>query len=115
MAVDALDLDGRTHLAVKLGVAVHVLNEMAVDAVHALFQVNVELMDGQPSRFDSTRSNAARCFAAALLVRYRSLSSAGIDTAAMRAAVELSATGSPRWSRRLPCRSFLKTARKTQP
>ena len=48
VAVDALDLDGRADLAVELGVAVHVLDEVAVDAVHPLFEVDVELMDGQP-------------------------------------------------------------------
>src|SRR5262249_8406870 len=45
VAVDALDLDGGADLAVELGVAVTVLNEMAVDTVHALFQVDVELVD----------------------------------------------------------------------
>ena len=47
VAVDALDLDGRANLAVELGVAVGVLDEMAVDAVHSLFEVDVELVDGQ--------------------------------------------------------------------
>ena len=50
VAVDALDLDGGTHLAVQLGVAVRVLDEMAIDAVHALFQVNVEQVDRHSSR-----------------------------------------------------------------
>ena len=48
VAVDALDLDGGADLAVKLGVAVHVLDEVAVDAVHSLFEVDVKLMNGQP-------------------------------------------------------------------
>ena len=70
---------------------------------------------GRPSRFDSAWSKAACWEAAALRVRYRSLSSTGICTAAIIAAVDSSWTGSPRWSSSLPCRSFLKTARKTQP
>ena len=41
VAVDALDLDRGPHFAVELGVAVDVLHEVAVDAVHALFQVDV--------------------------------------------------------------------------
>ena len=48
MAVDALDLDGGANFPVKLGVAVHVLDEVAIDAVHSLLEVDVELMDGQP-------------------------------------------------------------------
>ncbi len=48
MAVAALDLDGRADLAVELGVAVHVLDEVAIDAVHPLLQVDVELVDRDP-------------------------------------------------------------------
>src|SRR5262249_55620535 len=47
VTVDALDLDGRPHLAVELAVAVGVLHKVAIDAVHALFQVDVEQVDRQ--------------------------------------------------------------------
>ncbi len=47
VAVDALDLDRRAHLAIQLGVAVGVLDEMAIDAVHPLLEVDVHLVDGQ--------------------------------------------------------------------
>src|SRR5271166_3262778 len=46
VTVDALDLDGGPHLAVQLGVAVDVLREVAVGAVHPLLQVNIEEMNG---------------------------------------------------------------------
>ena len=42
VAVDTGDLDGGTDLAVELRVAVHVLDEVAVDAVHAALHVDVE-------------------------------------------------------------------------
>src|SRR5262249_38875227 len=42
VAVDALDLDGGTHLHLEPRVAVAVLDVVAVDAVHALFHVDVE-------------------------------------------------------------------------
>ena len=41
MAIDALNLDCRPHLAVELGVAVVVLVEVAVDAVHPFLQMDV--------------------------------------------------------------------------
>ena len=48
MTINALNLDGGADFSVKLGIAVHVLDEVAVDAVHSLLEVDVELMDGQP-------------------------------------------------------------------
>ena len=47
VAVRALDLDRGADLAVELGVTVNILNEMAIDAVHPLLKVNVELVHGQ--------------------------------------------------------------------
>src|SRR4029077_4694977 len=47
-AVDAIDLDGVARLAIELAVAVTVLPEMAVDALHAALEMNVLQMDGQP-------------------------------------------------------------------
>ena len=47
VAVDALDLDGRADFAVELGVAVDVLDEMAIDAVHPFLEVDVEQVHGQ--------------------------------------------------------------------
>src|SRR5262249_2074935 len=41
VAVGALNLDRRPHLAVELRVAVHVLDEVAIDAVHPLFEMDV--------------------------------------------------------------------------
>ena len=46
VAVDAVDFDGIARLAVELAVAVTVLLEVAVDAVHALLQMNVFQMHG---------------------------------------------------------------------
>src|SRR6185369_17726233 len=46
VTVDAVDLDGRARLAVELAVAVHVLLEVAVHAVHPLLQVDVLHVDG---------------------------------------------------------------------
>ncbi len=40
MAVDAIDLDRRGHLAVDVAVAVVVLREVAIHALHALFHVD---------------------------------------------------------------------------
>ena len=51
VAVDALNLDGRANLAIELGVAVGVLNEMTVDAVHSFFEVDVELVHRQAVAF----------------------------------------------------------------
>ena len=48
VAIDAADLDRRADLAVEPGVAVGVLDEVAVDAVHPLLHVDVEEMDGEP-------------------------------------------------------------------
>ena len=42
MAVDALDFHGGPDFLVKLGVAVAVLDEMAIDAVHAFFEMDIE-------------------------------------------------------------------------
>ena len=47
VAVDAGDLDRRPHLAVEFRIAMHVLDEVAVDAVHAALHVDVEQMHGQ--------------------------------------------------------------------
>ena len=46
VAVAAVDLDGVAHGAVELAVAVAVLQEVAVDAVHALLEVDVLEVDG---------------------------------------------------------------------
>src|SRR5262249_46657354 len=46
VAVDALDLDPGPHLPLQLRVAVDVLHEVAVHAVHALLQVNVHQVQG---------------------------------------------------------------------
>src|SRR5688572_12766251 len=46
MAVDAIDLDRVPRLAVQLAVAVIVLVEMAVDALHAALEVNVLEVNG---------------------------------------------------------------------
>ena len=116
VAVDALDLDGRANLAVELGVAVSVLDEMAVDAVHSLFQMNIELVHGQAVAFRLGAVERGLLSGRGVpgAISFLELGS-GSATAAIRAAVESLATGSPRWSSSLPCRSFLKTARKTQP
>src|SRR5262245_15591057 len=45
MTIDALNLDGGAHFLVELAVAVHVLHEMAIDAVHAFFEMDVEQVD----------------------------------------------------------------------
>ena len=41
MAIDAIDFDGVARLAVEIAVAVTVLLEVAVDAVHSFFQMDV--------------------------------------------------------------------------
>ena len=116
VAVDALDLDGRADFAVKLGVAVHVLNEVAIDAVHALLQVDVKLMNGQTVARGTARSNGLLLFCGGVFVRYRSLISDGIAIAAMSWPPWCRCvTCSPAVVEQLACRSFLKTARKTQP
>jgi hypothetical protein len=46
VAIGAVDLDCVSRFAVKLTVAMGVLAEVAVDAVHSLFQVNVLQMHG---------------------------------------------------------------------
>ena len=46
MAVDALDLDGVSRLALEPPVAVHVLLEVTVDAMHALLEVDVLQVHG---------------------------------------------------------------------
>ena len=46
VAIDAIDFDGGARLAVEFAVAVAVLLEMAVDALHAFFQMNVREMHG---------------------------------------------------------------------
>ncbi len=46
MAVNTLNFYGVAHLAIKLVIAVHVLNKVAVYAVHAFFKVNIHLMHG---------------------------------------------------------------------
>src|SRR5271157_4137127 len=48
VAIGAIELDGRARLAIQLAVAVAVLLEMAIDALHALLGVNVLQMDGLP-------------------------------------------------------------------
>ena len=45
MAIGALDLNRGPNFAIELRVAVIVLQEMAIDAVHSLFQVNVHQVD----------------------------------------------------------------------
>ena len=51
MAVDAGDLDRRADLTVELCVAVHVLDEVAVDAVHPALHVDVEHVHGKAIAF----------------------------------------------------------------
>ncbi len=51
MAVDALNFDGCANLAVELGVAVGVLDEVAVDAMHSFFEVDIKLVHGQTVAF----------------------------------------------------------------
>ena len=46
VAIDAIDLDRVARFAVQLAVAVTVLLEVAVRAVHALFEMDVLEMDG---------------------------------------------------------------------
>ena len=41
MAIGAIDFNGVSRLAVKLAVAVRILAEMAIHAVHAFFEVDV--------------------------------------------------------------------------
>ena len=45
MAIDALDLDSRAHFAIEFCVPVSVLIEVAVDAVHPLFHVDIHHMN----------------------------------------------------------------------
>ena len=45
MAVDALDLDRRSNFTVTLGISVAVLIEVAVDAVHSFFGVDIHHVD----------------------------------------------------------------------
>ena len=45
MAVRAINLDRRPRLAIEHAVAVNVLFEMAINAMHALFEVNVFKVD----------------------------------------------------------------------
>ncbi len=46
MAIDAIELDRGARFAVKFSVAVAVLLEMAIHALHALFQMNVRKVRG---------------------------------------------------------------------
>ena len=48
MAVDALNLDGSAHFLLDACVAMRILDEMAIDTVHALFQVNIHVMQRHP-------------------------------------------------------------------
>ena len=41
MAIDAVDFDGRTGLAINLSIAVIVLAEMAIGALHSPFKMDV--------------------------------------------------------------------------
>ena len=41
VAIDAIELDGRARLGVEFSAAVAVLLEMAIDALHSFFQVNI--------------------------------------------------------------------------
>ncbi len=47
MTIDATNFDGGAHLAVQLGVAMGVLTEMAVGAVHSLFHMHIHKVDGR--------------------------------------------------------------------
>lgn len=51
MAINALDFDAGTHFRLQSGIAVGVLHEVAVGAVHALLEVNVHEMDGHSLGF----------------------------------------------------------------
>jgi len=46
VAIDATDLDGGTRLIIEYARAVTVLSEMAIDAVHAFFKMDVLQVDG---------------------------------------------------------------------
>ena len=46
VAIGAIDLDGGARFAVQMAVAVAVLLEVAIDAVHALVQMDVAQVDG---------------------------------------------------------------------
>src|SRR5437660_3119683 len=45
MAIDAVNFHGGARLAIKFSITVIVLTEVAIDAVHSFFQVNVRQMN----------------------------------------------------------------------
>ena len=49
MAIPACDFNRRPDFAIQFRIAVHVIPEVAVDTMHALFQMNVQLMHGRPT------------------------------------------------------------------
>ena len=46
MAIDALNFNGGANFLVQLAVAMGVLHEMAIDTMHAAFEVNVHQVNG---------------------------------------------------------------------
>ena len=51
MAIDAGNFNGTAHFHLQPCVAMHVLHEVAIDAVHALFNMDVHQMHGQAGAF----------------------------------------------------------------
>ena len=51
VTIDALDFNAGADFTLQPSIAVGILLEVAVDAVHPFFQVNVQQVDGHASRF----------------------------------------------------------------
>ena len=102
------DLDGVARLAVQLAVAVVVLLEMAIDALHAALEMNVLEVHRLAGALGGALGGASRGRSAGAR---RSVKL----TASASAALEASLTGLPCASSRLPLRSRLNTARNSQP
>jgi len=56
----ALDLDGGANFAVELAIAMGILLEMAIDAVHAAFQMHVEKMNRHAIAIDVRQTRHRR-------------------------------------------------------
>ena len=87
-------------------------DEVAIDAVHPLLEVDVQQVDGHAV---AVGGGTGAVFGAVSGTRYCSLIALGMAIAAMSCSVDVGPSMRPSWSSRLPLRSFLKTARKTQP
>lgn len=46
VAVDALDFDGSANFSVEFSISVDILDEVAIDAVHAFFEMDIEHVHG---------------------------------------------------------------------